>query len=107
MPVIPQKRFEIYLSCGRVGKVNQEPDAQSSSYCGFNLPHMWYRMNSFQQKILGIVGIILFSFLFISILVESNLLKGNLEILAVAIIVVLIISFVIFLLSSRDFIQSQ
>ena len=68
---------------------------------------MWYRMNSFQQKILGIVGIILFSFLFISILVESKLLKDNLEILAVAIIVVLIISFILYLLSSHDFIKSQ
>jgi len=68
---------------------------------------MWYRMNTFQQKILGIVGIILFSFLVISILVESNLLKGNLEILAVAVIVVLIISFALFLLSSHDFIKSR
>jgi hypothetical protein len=68
---------------------------------------MWYRMNRFQQKILGIVGILLFSFLFISILVESKLLKDNLEILAVAIIVVLIVSFVIVLLSSRDFIKTQ
>ena len=68
---------------------------------------MWYRMNTFQQKILGIVGILIFSFLFISILVESKLLKDNLEILAVAIIVVLIISFVSLLLSSRDFIKSQ
>jgi len=68
---------------------------------------MWYRMNTFQQKILGIVGIILFSFLFISILVESKLLKDNLEILAVAIIVVLIISFILYLLSSHDFIKSQ
>jgi len=64
-------------------------------------------MNRFQQKILGIVGILLFSFLFISILVESKLLKDNLEILAVAIIVVLIVSFVIVLLSSRDFIKTQ
>jgi len=64
-------------------------------------------MNTFQQKILGIVGIILFSFLFISILVESKLLKDNLEIFAAVIIVVLIISFVLWLLSSRDFIKSQ
>jgi len=68
---------------------------------------MWYRMNTFQQKILGIVGIILFSFLFISILVESKLLNDNLEILAVAIIVVLIISFVLYMMSSHDFIKSQ
>ncbi len=68
---------------------------------------MWYRMNTFQQKILGIVGIILFSFLFISILVESKLLNDNLEILAVAVIVVLIILFVLYLLSSHDFIKSQ
>ena len=68
---------------------------------------MWYRMNTFQQKILGIVGILLFSFLFISILGESKLLKDNREILAVAVIVVLIISFVLLLLSSRDFIKSQ
>ena len=68
---------------------------------------MWYRMNSFQQKILGIVGIILFSFLFISILVESKLLKDNLKILAVAIIMLLIILFVISLMSLRDFIKSK
>jgi phosphatidylglycerophosphate synthase len=68
---------------------------------------MWYRMNTFQQKILGIAGMLLFSFLFISILVESKLLKSNLEILAVAIIVVLIISFILYLLSSHDFIKSQ
>ena len=68
---------------------------------------MWYRMNTFQQKILGIVGIILFSFLFISILVESKLLKDNLKILAVAIIMLLIILFVISLMSFRDFIKSK
>jgi hypothetical protein len=68
---------------------------------------MWYRMNIFQQKILGILGILLFSFLFISILVESKLLKDSQEILLVAIIVWLIILFVIILLSYRDFVKSQ
>jgi cytochrome c biogenesis protein CcdA len=68
---------------------------------------MWYRMNTFQQKILGIAGILIFSFLFISILVGSKLLQDNLDLLAVLIIVVLIILLVIFLLSSRDFIKSQ
>jgi hypothetical protein len=64
-------------------------------------------MNIFQQKILGIPGILLFSFLFISILVESKLLKDSQEIPAVAVIVWVIIVFAITLLRYRDLVKSQ
>ncbi len=68
---------------------------------------MWYRMNTFQQKILGIFGMLLFSFLLISILVDSKLLKDSQETIAIAIIVGLIITIVIGLISFWKFVQSQ
>ncbi len=63
---------------------------------------MWYRVTEFQQKILGITGVLLFSFLLILILIDSKLIEESPETLFAIIIAWFIILIVIALLNFWD-----
>jgi len=67
---------------------------------------MWYRVTEFQQKIIGIIGLLLFSLLFISILIESKLLNASPETLFIIIACLFIMFMVMALLSFWDSVRS-
>ena len=52
---------------------------------------MWYGMNKSQKKLLGIVGVLLFGFLFIIMITEKNILKDAQPVIVIMLLVSLII----------------